>query len=296
MEQVHQLTGSEDLDLANSIPLQIRDARGEEIIHQHMLGAMGLGLLPFPAIDAMAITGVQVNMLRSLATLHGVEFANIQIFYSIVGSLTAGLGLPLALAPAVVSIFKVVPGLGTLGGLVSMPLVAGATTYALGRVFAQHFESGGTLLTFDALKVRRSLRTYYEQGLQRARELRVTSVPATAAAEEVATAATPTAPSHSVEPSREAPVLPVARVEGASASSSPAQPTAAQPTPAQPTAAQELSALLPVMAAGAMLVTPAERSAQELDQEIQQALEGLLPGADDPLEAVDPVSPADDTL
>lgn len=292
MEQAHQLTGSEGLDLANSIPLQIRDARGEEIIHQHMLGAMGLGLLPFPAIDAMAITGVQVNMLRTLATLHGVEFANIQIFYSIVGSLTAGLGLPLALAPAVVSIFKVVPGLGTLGGLVSMPLVAGATTYALGRVFAQHFESGGTLLTFDALKVRRSLRTYYEQGLQRARELRVTSVPATAAAEEVATAAAPTTPSHSVEPSKEAPVLPVARAEMASAS----QATPAQPTAAQPTTTQELSALLPVMAAGAMLVTPAETSAQDLDQEIQQALEGLLPGADDPLDAVDPVSPADDTL
>lgn len=288
MEQVHQLTGSEDLDLANSIPLQIRDARGEEIIHQHMLGAMGLGLLPFPAIDAMAITGVQVNMLRSLATLHGVEFANIQIFYSIVGSLTAGLGLPLALAPAVVSIFKVVPGLGTLGGLVSMPLVAGAATYALGRVFAQHFESGGTLLTFDALKVRRSLRSYYEQGLQRARDLRVASVPVPV--EEAFVQATPAVAAHplapTLPPAEEAPVLPVAHAAAASVS-----PVSAQPPPAQ-----ELSPLLPVMAAGAMLVTPVETSAQELEQEIQQALEGLLPGADDPLESADTASLAADAL
>jgi hypothetical protein len=35
-----------------------------------------------------------------------------------------------------------------------MALLGGASTYAVGRVFIQHFESGGTLLTFDPAKVR----------------------------------------------------------------------------------------------------------------------------------------------
>jgi hypothetical protein len=35
-----------------------------------------------------------------------------------------------------------------------MPVVAGGATYAIGKVFIQHFESGGTFLTFDPKAVK----------------------------------------------------------------------------------------------------------------------------------------------
>jgi len=35
-----------------------------------------------------------------------------------------------------------------------MPIVAGAATYAIGKVFVRHFASGGTFLTFNPEKVK----------------------------------------------------------------------------------------------------------------------------------------------
>ena len=43
--------------------------------------------------------------------------------------------------------------------MVSTAVFAGASTYAVGKVFTEHFASGGTFLTFDPEKVRK----YYEQ-------------------------------------------------------------------------------------------------------------------------------------
>jgi uncharacterized protein (DUF697 family) len=43
------------------------------------------------------------------------------------------------------SLAKIIPVLGTLGGTGGMAITAGAVTYAVGQVFINHFESGGTL-------------------------------------------------------------------------------------------------------------------------------------------------------
>jgi len=43
-----------------------------------------------------------------------------------------------------------------------MPITAGAVTYAVGKVFHQHFASGGTFLSFDPDKVR----DYYAEMLR----------------------------------------------------------------------------------------------------------------------------------
>lgn len=50
--------------------------------------------------------------------------------------------------------------IGQALGLVTTPVFAWASTVAVGRVFIEHFESGGTLLDFDAEKMRHY---YYRQ-------------------------------------------------------------------------------------------------------------------------------------
>jgi hypothetical protein len=45
-----------------------------------------------------------------------------------------------------------------------MPVFAGAATYAIGKVFIQHFEAGGTLLDFEPAKVREHFRQQFEKG------------------------------------------------------------------------------------------------------------------------------------
>ncbi|MCI5140318.1 MAG: hypothetical protein D3909_00955 [Candidatus Electrothrix sp. ATG1] len=57
-----------------------------------------------------------------------------------------------------------IPLAGHAVGLVAMPITAGATTFAVGKVFNQHFSSGGTFLTFDPEKVRDYYNSMFEKG------------------------------------------------------------------------------------------------------------------------------------
>ena len=50
-----------------------------------------------------------------------------------------------------------------------MAIFSGAYTWALGRVFIQHFESGGTFLNFDAEKVREHFKAEFEEGRKMAK-------------------------------------------------------------------------------------------------------------------------------
>jgi lipoate-protein ligase A len=52
-----------------------------------------------------------------------------------------------------------------------MSAIGGAATYAIGRVFIQHFESGGTFLDFNPEKVREYFKEQFERGKGVASEL-----------------------------------------------------------------------------------------------------------------------------
>jgi uncharacterized protein (DUF697 family) len=53
-------------------------------------------------------------------------------------------------APVAGSFLKLVPGLGSLAGGASMAALGAAATYAIGKVFTQHFEDGGDVKSFNA--------------------------------------------------------------------------------------------------------------------------------------------------
>jgi hypothetical protein len=53
---------------------------------------------------------------------------------------------------------------GAILGAVTLPFFAGAATYAIGKVFMQHFASGGTFLDFDPDKVRGYFREQFGKG------------------------------------------------------------------------------------------------------------------------------------
>jgi uncharacterized protein (DUF697 family) len=59
---------------------------------------------------------------------------------------------------------KAVPVVGALAGVPVMVVSCGATAWALGRVFIQHFESGGTFLNLDPEQVREHFKTHLEEG------------------------------------------------------------------------------------------------------------------------------------
>jgi uncharacterized protein (DUF697 family) len=130
-----------------------RQARALEIIKNHVGFSLGAALIPFPGADLLAVSGVQLNMLRQLAGVYQVGFFDAlgrNIISAVAGGSVARLGA---------SLIKILPGIGTIIGELSMPALSGASTYALGRVVANHFQQGGTLEDLNLSQARRRYAT-----------------------------------------------------------------------------------------------------------------------------------------
>lgn len=143
------------------------DVRGLEIealkiVKSHAKWAAGAGLVPIPVVDLMALTTIQLNMLRKLAKLYGVPFHK-NVGKSILGSLLGSL-VPVSMAGSVCSLLKVVPIIGVTTSAISMSIVGSAGTYAVGKVFIVHFELGGTFLNFNPQKSKAYFAEKYREG------------------------------------------------------------------------------------------------------------------------------------
>lgn len=137
-------------------------AVAERIVRNHVIGAMGAGLLPIPLVDMAALTGVQLSMLKNLAYIFRIPFCRDRgkhLIATLVGS-----ALPAMSAATLVSFFKTIPLVGQVFGALTLPVSGGAATYAIGRVFIQHFASGGTFLNFDPDKVRDHYAEMFKRG------------------------------------------------------------------------------------------------------------------------------------
>ncbi len=137
----------------------------DSIVKNHMYGSMGVGLIPMPLVDLVALTGIQLNMLRKLAKNYDVPFMQDKV-KNLLGSLM-GSSVPLVLTGVFASLIKTIPIVGQTTGVLALPALAGATTYAVGKVFKQHFATGGTFLNFDPDAVR----DYYEKMLKEGKRM-----------------------------------------------------------------------------------------------------------------------------
>jgi uncharacterized protein (DUF697 family) len=132
------------------------------VMNKNILWAMGAGCIPLPLVDIAAVSGVQIKMLNELSGLYGVEFKSNRV-KSIIAALVGGLTADTIARSTFNSWIKSIPILGFIGQ-VAMPVYSGATTYAVGKVFIQHFESGGTFLDFNPEKVKNYFASLYNQG------------------------------------------------------------------------------------------------------------------------------------
>ncbi len=140
-------------------------------IKKHMLGAMAVALIPLPVVDLAAVAAVQIKMLAGMSKIYNVSF-NENRAKNILAGLVGSFGANAMATGLVASAVKIVPVFGQFGGAVAMPLVAGAATYAVGNVFVQHFESGGTFLDFDPEKTREYFAQQFTEGQKVAADLR----------------------------------------------------------------------------------------------------------------------------
>lgn len=146
--------------------LEERKKHSDSIIQNHILWSMGAGFIPVPIADLFAVAAVQLDMIRQLARVYEVDFKETEgkaLITTLTGSGIARLG-----ARAV----KFIPGIGSAIGGVTMAMLSGASTYALGQVFRKHFETGGTFLDFDTDRVKTFYKAQFEKGKKVAKDLR----------------------------------------------------------------------------------------------------------------------------
>lgn len=121
------------------------DERINEIIDKYIIYSMTAAAIPVPAMDIAAVTGVQLKMIDSLANEFEADYEE-DIGKSVILALT-GASIPKMGA----SLIKIIPGFGTIAGTGAQVILSRASTYALGRVFAAHFQSGGDVWDLDPL-------------------------------------------------------------------------------------------------------------------------------------------------
>lgn len=131
----------------------------DKIIRNHIVWSMGAGLIPIPIADFFAVSAIQLDMVRQMCKVYDVDFKETEgkaVISSMTGSGLARLGARAAL--------KFIPGVGTMIGGMTMAVLSGASTYALGEVFKKHFETGGTFLDFDVDRLTKMYKEKFEKG------------------------------------------------------------------------------------------------------------------------------------
>jgi predicted flap endonuclease-1-like 5' DNA nuclease/uncharacterized protein (DUF697 family) len=128
-----------------------RLAGAQNLAQHYVLAAASLALVPVPLADLLGVMALQVKLVHGLAGHYGVPF-KASLAQSLLASLLSGASATLV-GRALASLAKAVPGLGSLAGGGTAVSFA-SVTYAVGAIFIRHFESGGTLLDFDAHKTK----------------------------------------------------------------------------------------------------------------------------------------------
>jgi len=135
------------------------------IIKNHMIWSMGAGFIPVPIADFFAVSAIQLDMIRQMCKLYEIDFKQTEgkaIITALTGSGLARLG-----ARAI----KFIPGVGSILGGVTLAVLSGGSTYALGEVFKKHFETGGTFLDFDPSRLKKYYDDKFEKGKEMAKEV-----------------------------------------------------------------------------------------------------------------------------
>jgi uncharacterized protein (DUF697 family) len=139
-----------------------QQSQADAVVNKYVPWSMGLGFVPAPLLVIAGLAGIQIKMLSDLSKVYGVEFSENRV-KSILVSLLGGI-VPGAVSGGVGGLIASIPFVGMWLLPATMPLLSGAATYAVGKIFIQHFESGGTFINFDALGAKQLFAERFEEG------------------------------------------------------------------------------------------------------------------------------------
>ena len=131
-----------------------RRAGAMALVHRYVIVSAGAALIPVPVVDTVALAAVHVELIRQITHYYGKDFsehAARNLLIAIGTSLIPGsLG-------SVVSrrVIRALPLVAHGFAIAAMSAFSALVSYALGTLFVEHYESGGTLQTFDVERLHR---------------------------------------------------------------------------------------------------------------------------------------------
>ncbi len=134
-----------------------RRAACQRIVIENVFWSASVGLVPVPLVDVVGITAIQLKMVNEISIEYGIKFSRNRA-KALITALSSGVGM------MAVSSFKLIPGIGSTGSGIGMSMMGGALTYAVGTLFIEHFETGGTLEDLDLKQARERMETLAEEG------------------------------------------------------------------------------------------------------------------------------------
>ncbi|MEW6234616.1 MAG: YcjF family protein [Candidatus Omnitrophota bacterium] len=152
-------------------PPGAREKEARRIVRKNMLWSMGISIIPIPLVDFLGSIGCQAHMIKELSDYYHIPFTK-HLMKNILAILLGGVGTLYIGQFLTANASRFIPFAGRTLSLAAYPIAAGALTYATGKVFIEHFESGGTILTFNPKKVRDYFYKEYEEGLEIAARMR----------------------------------------------------------------------------------------------------------------------------
>lgn len=139
--------------------------KAEGIIRYHTFMSMGAGAIPIPLADMTAVLAIQMDMIKQLADLYDMDYLELSgkaFVTSVTGSLAARMGA---------SLIKFIPGVGSIIGAVSMSIMSGASSYAVGKVCIAYFEKNINLNDIDPETAKKMFAEEFKKGKQVAKEM-----------------------------------------------------------------------------------------------------------------------------
>jgi uncharacterized protein (DUF697 family) len=161
---------------STDVPEQ-RDQVASKLVDRFAVWSGVAGLIPLPVVDVLAVGGLQLQMLRRLSQIYGVEFSQNR-GKALIAAL-AGCMIPATSGMGAASALKAVPVVNILAAGFVMPVLSAGATYAIGKAFVQHFESGGTLLDFNPPDYREFVKAQKEMWESRTKGRSASSTTAT---------------------------------------------------------------------------------------------------------------------
>jgi uncharacterized protein (DUF697 family) len=152
-------TSSTTSDTPEMTP-EYRDELASKLVDRFAIWSGVAGLIPLPLVDAIAVGGLQLQMLRRLSQVYDVAFSE-NSGKALIASM-AGSMIPATSGIGAASVLKAVPIFGTIVSGFVMPVLSAGATYAIGKAFIQHFASGGTLLDFNPPDYREFVKAHKE--------------------------------------------------------------------------------------------------------------------------------------